>query len=212
MRLRPALTRLLLCLAIGAVVVTLPPLARATMTVGPLPLRQMTAEAVRIVHGRVVAVRSDRDERGLPATWITLEVLDALKGGAASETTIKQFGVADPLPDGTAASIIGMPRFTPGEEVVLFLYGESTLGFTSPIGLGQGVYRVEDTANGVADTVNGVAGTANGVAGTANGAAATANARQLRRDAPDGPEDSPDALATFLATVRNLVAHPEAAP
>jgi hypothetical protein len=44
-------------------------------------------------------------------------------------------------PQGVFASslaTIDVPRFTPGERVVLFLYPESRLGLTSPVGLGQG--------------------------------------------------------------------------
>ena len=50
--------------------------------------------------------------------------------------------MAEPPPDGTVARVPGLPRYGVGEEVVLFLRGESGRGFTSPVGLGQGVYRV----------------------------------------------------------------------
>ena len=65
-----------------------------------------------------------------------------LKGSVARQLTIKQFGTAAPLGDGSLARIPGLPRYTVGEEVVLFLRGDSARGFTSPVGLGQGVYRV----------------------------------------------------------------------
>jgi hypothetical protein len=35
-------------------------------------------------------------------------------------------------------TVAGMPRFEPGEEVLLFLHAPSALGLTSPVGLGQG--------------------------------------------------------------------------
>ena len=38
--------------------------------------------------------------------------------------------------------IEGAPRYVEGEEVVLFLYGDSRAGFTSPVGLGQGKFSV----------------------------------------------------------------------
>lgn len=112
------------------------------MLVQRLPLDRVAAEAESIVHARVVDVQPGRDESNLPATWITLDVTRALKGGRVSRVTIKQFGVTTPLADGTLAALAGLPRYAPGDEVVLFLRGESPRGFTSPVGLAQGVYRV----------------------------------------------------------------------
>jgi hypothetical protein len=107
-----------------------------------LPLARIASEAGRIVHGTVVDVRSGRDDAGLPATWITLDVARTVKGPAARRLTLKQLGVAEPLPDGTAGRIAGLPHYAIGDEVVLFLHPESRRGFTSPVGLGQGTYRV----------------------------------------------------------------------
>src|SRR2546428_6621847 len=113
-----------------------------------MALARVTDVAARIVHGTVLEVRSGRDESGLPATWITLAVARTLKGPHQDRLTIKQLGVATPLPDGTITRIAGMPQYRAGDEVVLFLHGESRRGFTSPVGLGQGVYRVSPTAAG----------------------------------------------------------------
>ena len=113
----------------------------ATM-VQRMALEQVTHEAARIVHGTVVDVRSGRDDSGLPATWITLAVARTLKGVAASELTFKQYGVAEPLADGTITRVAGLPRYHVGEEVVLFLRADSRRGFTSPVGFSQGTYRV----------------------------------------------------------------------
>jgi hypothetical protein len=115
--------------------------ASATM-VERMPLARVTKEAGRIVQGRVVAVRSGRDRAGLPATWITFDVSRTLKGRRARRLTIKQYGAATPLPDGTVSRISGLPRYAVGEEAVVFLRPASRRGFTSPVGLGQGVYRV----------------------------------------------------------------------
>jgi hypothetical protein len=90
----------------------------------------------------VVDVASGRDVSGLPATWVTLDVGRPLKGARAGRLTFKQFGSAEPLPDGALAAVAGVPRYRVGEEVVVFLRGDSSRGFTSPVGLGQGVYRV----------------------------------------------------------------------
>jgi hypothetical protein len=113
----------------------------ATM-VTRLPLDRVTQKADRVVHATVAEVRSGRDEHGLPATWITLDVRRAFKGGPRRAFTMKQYGTAAPLPDGTVTRVSGLPKFVAGDEVVLFLRPDSGLGFTSPVGLGQGTYRV----------------------------------------------------------------------
>ncbi len=38
---------------------------------------------------------------------------------------------------------MGVPKFRPGEEHVLFMAGRSAIGFSSPIGLSQGKFHVE---------------------------------------------------------------------
>jgi hypothetical protein len=109
----------------------------------PMSLDRVASEAARIVHGTVSDVRTARDEHGLPATWVTLDVARTLKGPGSAHVVFKQIGVIDPLPDGTIARVPGLPRYAVGDEVVVFLRGESGRGFTSPVGLGQGLYRVE---------------------------------------------------------------------
>jgi hypothetical protein len=112
--------------------------AAATMTLGRLPLATVTAESGRIVHATVADVRSDVDESGAPATWVTFDVQRTLKGSAATRVTVKQFGRgANEL-----GHLPGTPGYARGEEVVVFLRRESARGFTSPVGLADGVYRV----------------------------------------------------------------------
>jgi len=116
--------------------------ARATM-VERMALDRIARDAARIVQATVVEVHSGRDESGMPATWITLAVGRALKGAAAKTITIKQYGTSEPLPDGTLTRVAGLPRYAVGDEVVLFLHAESRRGFTSPVGFGQGAWRVD---------------------------------------------------------------------
>jgi hypothetical protein len=136
-----------LTVALVALTLALTAPARATMVV-PVSLARVTDLAARIVQATVLEVRSGRDDAGLPATWITLAVTRTLKGPHSDRITIKQIGVAAPLPDGTITRIAGMPQYRAGEEVVLFLHGDSRRGFTSPVGLGQGTYRVSRGAAG----------------------------------------------------------------
>jgi hypothetical protein len=126
----------LLALLLGAATVRAADVAR-------MQFDQIVARAGAIVHGTVRTVASGRDAEGLPATWVTLDVREGLKGALGDTLVFKQVGVSEPLPDGTLLRIAGLPRFAVGEEVVLFLYAPSRHGFTSPVGLAQGVFRVE---------------------------------------------------------------------
>ncbi len=107
-----------------------------------LAFDEVVARADAIVHGTVAEVAPGRDADGIPATWITVDVADCLKGGVGSRLVFKQVGVPAPLADGTLLRIPGLPRYRSGDELVLFLHRPSGRGFTSPVGMGQGVYRV----------------------------------------------------------------------
>jgi len=130
----------LVALIVGWVVASAAPL-HVTM-ISSMGLERVTHEAARIAQGTVTEVRSGRDESGLPATWVTLAVARTLKGPAEARLTFKQYGVATLLPDGTVARVAGLPGYRVGEEILLFLRGTSPHGFTSPVGLVEGVYRV----------------------------------------------------------------------
>jgi hypothetical protein len=128
-----------LALAVGLVA----PAAHASMMIKPMTLDEVTAESAHVVHAVVTSIVSDRDADGVPSTWTTFEVAETLKGAHERSFTIKQYGVATPLPDGTITRLAGMPTYEIGDEVVVFLRAASRRGFTSPVGLGQGTYRVQ---------------------------------------------------------------------
>lgn len=112
--------------------------ALATVLV-PADLGELAREAVTIVHGRVVAVRSDwADGRRRIETVVTLEVRAALKGQPGETISLR-------VPGGDMGRyrsiMIGAPTFREGEEVVLFLGGRAP-AMPHLLGLGQGVYRV----------------------------------------------------------------------
>ena len=140
------MSRLITILALAASCIAAAAPAQGTMLLRHLSLEAVTAEAGHIVHGTVVDVRSGRDERGIPATWITLDVARTVKGRRASQLTVKQFGAIEPLGDGAIGGVPGLPRYRAGEDVVLFLRSESAHGFTSPVGFDDGVYRVRTDA------------------------------------------------------------------
>ena len=115
--------------------------AAATMTMR-LSLAQIVGAADRAFVGRVESVHCGRDESGLPSTWIPFPVREPILGRVGSSVTIKQVGVSEPLADGTTFHLAGVPAYKTGEEVVLFLSGESQEEFSSPIALGQGKFRI----------------------------------------------------------------------
>jgi hypothetical protein len=112
------------------------------MSVRSMSLEETTAEAGRIVQGKVVEVRAGTDDSGLPATWITFQTTRTLKGTRKAQVTVKQFGNADATSGKLLGYVPDLPRYTVGEEVVVFLRPESARGFTSPVGLEEGVYRI----------------------------------------------------------------------
>jgi hypothetical protein len=69
-----------------------------------------------------------------------------LKGGSADTVTLRMH---------KAASLHARaPRFAEGQEVLLFVYPESELGYSSPVGFGQGVFMVSNLSGGAATVAN----------------------------------------------------------
>lgn len=101
-------------------------------------LFDMVRVADRIFWGRCLQAESGREpSAGLPVTTYTFEVLRGLKGAQAKESIrFRQ------LSGGPAGGIPGVPEYSPGQEILLFLYPDSRLGLTSPVGLAQGMFRV----------------------------------------------------------------------
>ncbi len=177
----------------------------AAMTILPLDLPELTGQAERIFVGRVLRVESGRDAHGLPAVWTTFAVAQQLKGIGADHVTLKQLGASLD----TGAEVLphpALPRYRPGESVVLFVHPASVLGFTSPVGLGQGCFRVhgDDDAPVVANDVG------NRNLAAATGAPGAGTQPQARSAAPPPQAGAPPLAAlpldVLLARVRGLVA------
>jgi hypothetical protein len=113
-------------------------------TVRVLSLEEMVQSADRIFVGQCIAVESRRDEYNLPATYVTFQVLDPVKGYLAKTVMIKLIGSSGP----GALKIADLPTFQEKETVLLFLYPTSRYGFTSPVGLQQGKWNVVKTSSG----------------------------------------------------------------
>jgi hypothetical protein len=108
--------------------------------VRPIDLEQMTQRAARIFSGRCTGSRIEVDPAlNRRVVVSTFHVQRAVKGVKGGPVTVRMLAGPASAPGSEPA---GVPTFRPGEEVVLFLYGESTLGLTSPVGLGQGRFRI----------------------------------------------------------------------
>ncbi len=111
-------------------------------------LEDLVGNSQRIFSAVCQNVSSGFDENNLPYTSYSFLVTDSIHGVANQQVVvIKQFGLAEPIQLNNGVTqlsrIAGMPRYVAGQEYLLFLNRESRLGFSSPIGLLQGAFRVE---------------------------------------------------------------------
>ena len=127
--------------------------AWATVVV-PLTLDDLSRVSTVIFEGTCVDNRVERDaSTNRIVTYTTFTVADVIKGDVGSTYTIKQIG--GELPDeAVVRHIHGIPKFQVGEEYVVFMAGVSSAGFSSPIGLSQGRFKVK-RENGRRQVTNG---------------------------------------------------------
>lgn len=124
--------------------------------VGSVPVEAGTAvkldvpglvdRAELVFEGRVRAIECVRDARGRIETRYTLDVARTLFGEAAPTRIVRVPGGV--LPDGSGLVLPGLPRLARDEEALLFLTAESRAGLRVPVGLAQGRFRIEHTAEG----------------------------------------------------------------
>jgi len=109
--------------------------------VRPVNLEEMTDRAATVFAGRCVVLTTTVDpDIGRTVTEATFDVSRAVKGNPGQTITVRFLGAQS---SGVSPSAIaGPPPFRPDEEVILFLYGESALGFRSTVGFGQGKFSV----------------------------------------------------------------------
>lgn len=106
----------------------------------------MVDAADLVLHGHVVSARASLGHRGLIETAYTLDVRETLWGEPADQRVVRIPGGV--LPDGRGLLLAGMPTIRAGEEVLLFLSGESASGVRMPVGLAQGKFTVERLLDG----------------------------------------------------------------
>lgn len=135
-------------LALLAALVASPRPADST-TLLKFSLEKMTKESVMVVHGHVAWDYSAKPNPDGPIyTYTGIEVSRCIAGTCGETITLKHRG-------GTVGNltlyISGMPRFTPGQEVILFLEpdpeGETGMYYT--VGMAQGFFLIStDTETG----------------------------------------------------------------
>jgi hypothetical protein len=111
------------------------------LSVVPLELDQIIDRSTYAFEGTVLSMRSEIEAGSrLIVTYTTFSVTDNLKGTLPATYTVKQVGGAN-IEGG-----LRMPgvSYGVGQSYVVFLAGVSDAGFTSPIGLMQGKFSVQD--------------------------------------------------------------------
>lgn len=139
-------------------------------------LDQLTSEAHVIVRGHVVSTKLEPHPqlRNLMTVVVSIDVTKTYKGQPSRSLVFRQF-VWDLQPDHAAA------QYRKGDDVILFLGPVSEYGLTSPVGLGQGLFRVSVDQKGQTMALNGQGnwGLLRGLAERAKAAGVPLSARAL---------------------------------
>lgn len=113
-----------------------------------LALDEIIDGAALSFEGKCVENRTERDSNGFIVTYTTFAVKESLKGEVGTTHTIKQIGGVL-ASEGISYKVDGVPSFAVGQDYVLFLHGVSKIGFSSPVGLGQGRFMIQRDETGV---------------------------------------------------------------
>ena len=122
------------------------PTAHAVV-VKQVPLLTMAGKAEYIFSGTCIRSEIARDPAAnRDVCLVTFRIEKAIKGTAGDTFTMKLSRMLVDLKQ--------IPSYKAGDEVVLFLYKESALGFTSPVGQGQGRFSILRGPDGTKKVVN----------------------------------------------------------
>jgi len=105
-------------------------------------LPEMTDSAGMVFYGRCLAVETS-SPNGILAKRYSFKVIEALKGVEPDQVVTFQ-----QISGSGSFGIPGIPAYQKGQEVLLFLYPESRLGLTSPVGMGQGLFQPQELSDG----------------------------------------------------------------
>lgn len=161
-----------------------------------LELEELTAEAERIVLGRVLFSESFVRPGGQIGTWHRVAVEREIRGRAPDEQEIIIETLGGQVGD-IGMRVEGEPTFEVGERVLVFVHGGGPYKAFRPVGMGQGVMRVR-RQRGV-ETVE----------------QSREGLMLVRRDAQGhlkrtfGALPEPERLDTFLSKLREITAQQE---
>lgn len=115
-------------------------------------LSQMVQYADRVFYGKCLSAEVKLDpDSGVMVQEYRFQVMESLKGvGEGDVVVVRQLSN---LGRGGPA-IPGMPSYRKGQELLLFLHGNSRLGLTSPVGMAQGTFRKLKLADGEVGFMN----------------------------------------------------------
>jgi hypothetical protein len=137
-----AIRRIVHGLALFLSMSCLAPFALQASQVRLVNLEQMTQHAARIFAGRCAGATVVFDASlGRNVTVATFRVYRAVKGVTGKTVTVRMLD-AEAVQGAPGDDPSSIATFRNGEEVILFLYGESAQGLTSPVGLGQGRFNI----------------------------------------------------------------------
>lgn len=121
----------------------------------PLGLDRLHGDAKHVFLGECLSNSVEMDRQsGRVVTFTTFEVLETYKGKLGRSHTIKQIG--GNLPEANLnVRVPGVPLFEVGKRYVVFLPPASHLGFSTPVGLSQGMFTVKANAKGEPMVSNG---------------------------------------------------------
>jgi len=122
--------------------------AEATQ-VQPLTLPELVQRSTTIVHGTVQETHTAWEEgRARLYTYVTVSPLEIVKGGppAGRTITFRQLGGRD---GDRVVYVAGTPRFSPRQEVLLFLTGNDGAGYPQVMGIFQGAFRSVSGPGGI---------------------------------------------------------------
>lgn len=131
----------------------------------PFNIEELAKRADKVFVGTCTKVSHSVNAQGVPVVEVTFAVSEAVKGEVGTTVTFQQIDPhrqqpsasaptvnerlrENPLGIFSAAAIAGLPSYTSGEEVLLFLAAPGKLGLTAPIGLTQGKLPVTMLTSG----------------------------------------------------------------
>ncbi len=110
-------------------------------------LPEIMEVSTRIFRGRCLSAKTLQESPiGLPVVEYTFQITDGVKGVKTGETLV--FRQVQTSARGQRG-LPGVPSYRKGDDLVLFLAGDSEVGLTSPVGLGQGTFTLKETPQGV---------------------------------------------------------------